>query len=138
MQANLRELLILRRAEVTLSPYLLKSEIKADQSIYIASTCEFKGRCYNINFKADRLLKKLTNELLRLEPAIIGGRVNVDDVKACIIGLYITASKLSKDRELRATIKKSLGLFKNKELRNKLKSNKIMSGRIRVQKVLKE
>jgi len=124
----LKQLLILRRAMVTLSPYIDELDIRSSDILYIQGTCHLGKQKYTLKFRCDRLLNSLTKELLRLEPAMIGGKVGVDEVKALIIALYTPAHTITK--ELRRMIKEHAGLFKNVRLRNKVISAKIMSARL--------
>lgn len=122
----------LRRASVTLSPYI--TNLGFDMSYLnddLNGTITWNGTKYNLRIKNDSLLTALTSELLRLEPAMIGGKVSLQDVEALIISLYANVSVIGKDNHLRMRIKKSAGLFKDKSLRNKAISTKIMSNKNR-------
>ena len=127
---NLRDLMVLRRASVTLSPYLERVELRAEESMCLEGVCRWKGKGYRLKMRADGLLKRLTSELIRLEPGILGGRIRVEDVKALIIALYLPASTLAKNLDLWRQVKKSAGLIKDKKLRNKAISAKILAGQI--------
>jgi len=121
----LREFLTLRRAIVTLSPYVSNLELKYGDSLSVKGSCMIDKQTFFIEMKCDRMLKVLVQELLRLEPAMIGGKVDVSDIKALIVGLYAPASTLTK---IRMRIKKHTGLFKDTHLRRRLVVQKIRSG----------
>lgn len=80
---------------MTLSPYLEHMDLKLGEGgLYIIGRCVVLGRSFNLEMKCDRLLKRLINELLRLEPAILGGRIKIEHVKALIIALYAPPPQL--------------------------------------------
>ncbi|MEM4165528.1 MAG: hypothetical protein QXJ86_06780 [Nitrososphaerales archaeon] len=127
---TLRKFLILRRAMVTLSVYISDLDVKASSDdIYLEGTCYWRRWKYVLRFRCDRLLKKLVQELLRLEPAVLGEKIKLDHIKALIIALYAPATSITP--ELRMQIKKHAGLFKDRSLRNKCISAKILSGKKR-------
>jgi len=127
---TLKAMLILRRAMVTLSPYVSDLDLKFDdKGIFLEGIVYWRNYKYTLRFRCDKQLNKLTKELLRLEPAMIGKRIQIEHVKALIIGLYAPASKIVPP--LRMQIKKHCGLIKDKKLRNKVISAKILSGKRR-------
>jgi len=113
---SIRETLILRRAAITLSLYIEKHEIKVDPNgINLRGFVKTSsGSSYPLTIKVDRLLRPVTDELLRLEPAVIGGRIPVDDVRMILIGLY---SPLSVVYDLRTRIRAVTGLVRNERIR---------------------
>jgi len=127
---TLKHFLILRRAQVMLSPYISELEVRFDEKEwYLEGVCYWRRWKYVLRFNCDKRLHKLTKELLRLEPAMIGKRIDVEDVKVLIIGLYAPASKIVPP--LRMQLKKHAGLLKDKSLRNRVISAKILSGKRR-------
>jgi len=131
---ELKQRLIMGRAAVTLSPYVPNIDLISRD--HLAGVCSWRGMEYPLAFKYDRLLSRLTRELIRLEPAVIGERIRIESIQALIIALYAPAKSLIP--QLRMEIKKRAGLFRDKRLRNKAISAKILSGRfLRTKGVIK-
>jgi len=130
----LKDLLILRRAQVTLSPYVSELDLKSSSDTkYLEGICYWRRWRYVLRFKCDKLLSTLIKELLRLEPAMIGGKIDVESVKALVVALYAPAKSLVPP--LRMQVKKRAGLLKDKRLRNRVIAQKIMARRRLVERV---
>lgn len=128
----------LRRAQVILSPYgdfeiamyyqdLTKAVKDRPYSLLLKGHMTFERMTYDVAIPKGKTLNLLCKEVMRLEPAIIGGRINPDHLKALIVGLYEPKELVSP--HLRMLMKKHAGLFADKTLRKKIIANKIMARR---------
>jgi len=133
----LKTYLTLKRAMVTLSPYVQEMEIKSDErGIFITGVIYVGMDSFTVTIKPDRMLRRVTDELVKKEPAMIGGRISVDDVKLCLAALYSPLGQLT---EHISEIRRVTGLFKSEKIRRfivwrRIKAKELKDGKLKTKR----
>jgi len=105
---NIRELFLLRRLQVALTPYVKGTDIIAtDEKIVLR--CRIDDRNV-VTIPPDKMAKRLCRLLQALEPSVLGGKVKVEDLKLIIWALYAPIKALyphrSRIREVTGLLRK--------------------------------
>jgi hypothetical protein len=122
----IKKCICLRRAMVTLSPYIPDIKMKFESNLILEGRIRIRDKDYIIQIKPDRLCKRVIKEIVRIEPAIISGRVKVEDVKIALLGIYSSFLNL---KPYVKDLRRVTGLFKDKKLRNLLIFKRIIAKR---------
>jgi hypothetical protein len=123
---EVKQIIRLRRAESFLAPYFLSLEIRYDENdAYLLGTMLLGGAKVKLKILPNKLLARLIKRLSELESSVIGGKVNLEDVKLII---YATFAPFSAVRFIKKDLKRVMGLAKKDEkLFNWLKFKKTIA-----------
>jgi len=110
-------MILIRRLSSFFSPYIDKIDFYIDRNgIFLRGIITLPSSTHTVRIKVDRLSRKLMNRLQQLEPAIISGKVKVEDVKYLLLGFYGSWKDIYMNRE---NIRRVSGLVeKDKSLLN--------------------
>lgn len=125
---DIKDLIILRKVEIALSPMFYVKICLKDDGYYLY--CDY-GK-YVFKIPPNKTARRLIREIIRLEPAIISRKVRLDDLRLAVWALYAPIRSLY---PYRTKIRKVTGLFKDEKLRNYLIWKRIKS--VEFQKVYK-
>jgi len=88
---NVKKVALLRKLQVALAPYVKDAEIVATDD-KIALRCKLDEG--TILIPPDKMARRLCRVLQGLEPAILGGRVKLEDLRLVIWALYAPIKSL--------------------------------------------
>lgn len=120
----IKRCICLRRAMVILSPYIPDIKMKFESNLILEGRINIRGKDYIIQIKPDKLCKRVIKEIVRIEPAVISGKVKVEDVKIALLGIYSSFSNL---KPYVKDLRRVTGLFKDKKIRNLLIFKRIIA-----------
>jgi hypothetical protein len=122
---EIRKIILARRLAEALSPYFASLELKAsDDDFYILGKIAINDKYYFLDIPLNKTSRKIIYELHRLEPAIIGKKVKLEDVKMLLFGIYASRKLLY---EFRTDIRRVTGLLADKKLQKYLIWKRITS-----------
>lgn len=123
----IRSLILARRAISFLAPYFDRIDARMDsEDMYLAGSLSYRGERLSLRIPLDKRLKIIMRELERMEPAIIGGRINIDDVKLAIFATFAPFLAL---KPFIQDVRRVTGLIKDGKLRKLLIFKRIISVR---------
>jgi len=125
---TIKQIILSRRAESFLFPYFTKLNPYMDEEgLKLRGIITVYGKQYSLIIPLDKTLKRVMKRLEVIEPAVIGKKINIEDVKLLLLLLYAPFKLLAEIYPMyKKDIKRVIGLTVSKrKMKSEGNENKI-------------